>query len=389
MLPAARWLLRRWHLARLGSWNYQVRQRACRGLGAVGGSDVVEALRARHSDKNPDVRAEPCLALSRLGSRAVIPDLLLVVGDRIQEVREAACVALGRLGEQSVAPTLVGLLSWESSYVRRCAIAALGELRYRPAVEALIGLLDRREPRVHAEVCLALGRIGGESVLEPLTRCLEGRDALVRRAACEGLGRLGVAGAVGPLRRALDDSSPAVRRAAASALARTTSALAPRLPAMLCGMHFARFEKRAVVGRLRRPLTTYVACRECDTAARAVMGVTRVVAALDELMAQTVEYEGLCARVNWRKLAQLFDFDAVVLRRADEYDIERFCIQVANDTDEVRKPRYARMQVYVHEDAGLSVGRLNMLRSLFGQVAIVTRAPSPDSAHPTSGEDDA
>ncbi len=388
MLAAARWLTRRWCLARLGSWNYQVRQRACRGLGAVGGPEAVEALRARLSDKDPEVRAEACLALSRVGSRAVVPDLLGVVGDRVQEVREAACIALGRLGEQSVAPTLVALLSWESSYVRRCAIAALGELRHRPALPALTALLDRYEPRVNAEVCLALGQIGGEGVIEPLTRSLEAHDALLRRAACEGLGSLGSAGAIGPLRRALSDASPSVRRAAADALTRTTNALAPRLAAMLCGLHFTRFERRVVTGGFGRVIAPYVACRECDTAARPVMGVTRVVAVLDDRMLQTVEYDGLAARVNWLRAARLFDFDEVVIRRADEYEIERFCIQVGNDMDAFRRPRYARMPVYVHHEAGLSQGRTNMLRSLFGEVRVQTAAPPPTGDQARSGDND-
>ncbi|HOS44761.1 MAG TPA: hypothetical protein PK794_13815, partial [Armatimonadota bacterium] len=55
---------------------------------------------------------------------------------------------------------------------------------------------------------------------------------------------------------------------------------------------------------------------------------------------------------------------------ATDYDVERFCIMVGNDTDARRISRYRRMAVTVAAACDLSENTLRILRSRFGRVAI-------------------
>ena len=48
-------------------------------------------------------------------------------------------------------------------------------------------------------------------------------------------------------------------------------------------------------------------------------------------------------RVNWLQHRALFDFDWVEVVEVDAEDIERFAVQVGNDTDTIRKRRYPNL----------------------------------------------
>ena len=73
-------------------------------------------------------------------------------------------------------------------------------------------------------------------------------------------------------------------------------------------------------------------------------------------------------RVNWLTRRTLFDFDRVEIIQATDEDVERFVIQVGNDTDTFRQPRYKQMRCVVAPDCQLSENTWKILRSFFGQV---------------------
>ena len=74
--------------------------------------------------------------------------------------------------------------------------------------------------------------------------------------------------------------------------------------------------------------------------------------------------------VNWLKRRKLFDFDGVKIIRATDEDVERFAIQVGNDTDVTRVWKYKQMDCLVFAGSELSENTMRILRRMFGQVNI-------------------
>jgi hypothetical protein len=79
------------------------------------------------------------------------------------------------------------------------------------------------------------------------------------------------------------------------------------------------------------------------------------------------QHDGLL-RVNWLARRTLFDFNQVEIIQATDEDVERFAVQVGNDTDPVRQPRYAQMQCFIASQCRLSEKFLRVLQIMFGQV---------------------
>jgi arabinogalactan endo-1,4-beta-galactosidase len=73
-------------------------------------------------------------------------------------------------------------------------------------------------------------------------------------------------------------------------------------------------------------------------------------------------------RVNWSKRRAVFDFDQVEIVAAKDEEVERFCVQVGNDMDEWRQPRYKKMTCAVTQECSLSEHTLRILRRTFGEV---------------------
>jgi hypothetical protein len=93
-----------------------------------------------------------------------------------------------------------------------------------------------------------------------------------------------------------------------------------------------------------------------------------IVAVLDNQDAtEQVQVNG-SLRINWLVHRELFDFDRVEIVQATDEDIERFAVQVGNDTDELRQPRYATMVCTISPDCKLSEGAVRILEQVFGQV---------------------
>lgn len=72
--------------------------------------------------------------------------------------------------------------------------------------------------------------------------------------------------------------------------------------------------------------------------------------------------------VNWLRRGGLFDFDHVEVIQSTEEQVERFAMQVANDTDPSRRPRYRGMVCRVSADCGLPENTVRILASLSDRV---------------------
>ena len=72
--------------------------------------------------------------------------------------------------------------------------------------------------------------------------------------------------------------------------------------------------------------------------------------------------------VNWLIKRELFDFDSVEIKQATDEDIERFVVQVGNDTDLTRKTLYKQMDCIIYPTCQPSPGIIRMLERAFGTV---------------------
>jgi hypothetical protein len=110
----------------------------------------------------------------------------------------------------------------------------------------------------------------------------------------------------------------------------------------------------------------YWGCRVCGQSQDFLYG--RVVAVLDTQMeADVVERDGW-VEVNWLRLQTLFDFGKVDIRQASDEQVERLMMQIGNDTDPFRRPRYPRLNCTVGPNCSLSMNSLKLLERFLGKV---------------------
>jgi hypothetical protein len=114
---------------------------------------------------------------------------------------------------------------------------------------------------------------------------------------------------------------------------------------------------------------TFCGCRACGQSRR-FLEVDYVIAVLDQQMAAQPVQQGQTLRVNWLLRRALFDFDSVEIIAASDEEVERFAVQVGNDTDPARQPRYRKMECLIAAGCALSSNTVRILRQIFGQVTV-------------------
>lgn len=113
----------------------------------------------------------------------------------------------------------------------------------------------------------------------------------------------------------------------------------------------------------------YYGCRTCGQSHHFLKRPRsgKVVAVLDTAIEGfNIDSQGNI-RVNWFSHQALFDFDQVEIVQAGDEAVERFAIQVGNDTDGKRRSQYKQMRCLV-TDPRLSANTLRILQHLFGRV---------------------
>ena len=112
---------------------------------------------------------------------------------------------------------------------------------------------------------------------------------------------------------------------------------------------------------------TYYGCRACKQSRFFIKG-RPLIMCLDNCEPEELsEVEGL-VRVNWFVNRALFDFDQVEIINATDEEVERFVVQIGNDTDELRRPHYINMPCTIAPTCRLSENTLRILERTFGQV---------------------
>jgi hypothetical protein len=150
-------------------------------------------------------------------------------------------------------------------------------------------------------------------------------------------------------------------------IAPTTLHIYPHLSQLRCKRCLAHCV--AHEARLASQRVTYYGCRVCRQSHDFFL-VDTIIAVLDQRMPAEPVEQGNALRVNWLPRRALFDFDEVEIVQAADEEVERFAVQVGNDTDPARQPHYKKMRCWVAHKAGLSDNSLRILRYTFDQLEI-------------------
>jgi hypothetical protein len=205
--------------------------------------------------------------------------------------------------------------------------------------------------------------------LDSLVAALQSRDWADYSMARQTLVALG-GEATEPLHRIAADEANPLQPLAIELLTHieqeTTIRFAWRLAQLLCPRCLTRFGAHSL--DLAWGVSfTYYGCRACGQS-REFLEWPQVVAVLDTNWTELYARQGDQLRLNWLKRRTLFDFDRIEIIQATDEEVERFAVQVGNDTDPVREPRYKQMWCRVGPECRLSENTLRILESIFGQV---------------------
>jgi hypothetical protein len=113
---------------------------------------------------------------------------------------------------------------------------------------------------------------------------------------------------------------------------------------------------------------TYYCCQSCNQSQQFFEFDGQVVAVLDSQQELEQSQQEHILRMNWLARRTLFNFDEVEIVRATDEEVERFAIQVGNDTDKTRQTRYKTMRCLVAAECQLTDNSLRILQRIFGQV---------------------
>ena len=146
--------------------------------------------------------------------------------------------------------------------------------------------------------------------------------------------------------------------------AETTARIFPRIKRTLC--YYCQVSCRAYWTDIPGQLSmVYYGCRQCRQSRKIWTGP--VVVVLDQNLQTEVEIADQY-RVNWLRRRTLFDFDRVEIVQALDEEVERFAVQIGNDTYEPRRRRYARMTCLIKAGCQLSENSVRVLNQVFGRV---------------------
>lgn len=209
-------------------------------------------------------------------------------------------------------------------------------------------------------------------------------DALSDRAEAHlKILRMG-AEAIAPLREIVEMTTDPNLRTCSQQLIRgiatqNRQTLGGQLTKLVCPRCLTRFRAYDIdVSWLEK--VTYYGCRSCGQSREHLSG--QVFAVLDRQMADELVERHNIVRVNWLARRSLFDFDAVAIAQATDEEVERFAVQVGNDTDTTRQGRYRHMRCVVSDGSNLSQNSLKILNRTFGSVEIIPSQPARPTTPP-------
>ena len=149
----------------------------------------------------------------------------------------------------------------------------------------------------------------------------------------------------------------------------TTARLQSQIAKLLCPNCLVHYQAQKIsLGW--RPSLTFCGCRSCKQSRIFLENPGRVIAKLDRGMKTRYTQVSGGLQVNYFALRTLFDFDKVEIINASDEDVERFAVQVGNDTDKVRRSRYSNMACFVSPACHLSENTMRILDKIFKEVVV-------------------
>ena len=167
----------------------------------------------------------------------------------------------------------------------------------------------------------------------------------------------------------VDNSSlqPIARWLLASISAETTDRLAQETDNWVCAQCLRRCQVHMVDLSWQRDLR-YYGCRACRRSYGLLHCPNDIAAVLNATGTQRYTQQDGRVQVNWLVQRTLFDFGSVEIIQATDEDVERFALQVGNDTDPLRSPHYKQMVCTIAPACHLSKNTIRILKQLFREV---------------------
>jgi hypothetical protein len=147
----------------------------------------------------------------------------------------------------------------------------------------------------------------------------------------------------------------------------TTARLYPLMESLVCPRCLVHCHAHWIDVPGVMPLV-YYGCRNCGQSREFLEWTGNIVTVLDTEMAEPFVEQDDTLRGNWFVLRTMFDCDRVDIIRTTDEDVERFAMQIGNDTDEVREARYKEMQCVIDPACELSKNTIRILQHMFGRV---------------------
>jgi hypothetical protein len=143
-----------------------------------------------------------------------------------------------------------------------------------------------------------------------------------------------------------------------------------RSPHLLCPECWVHYDAHSVNVSWSRHIT-YYGCRACGQS-RSYLPVDgrRLVALLDRESDIEKTIDNRQIRVNWIEYRKPFDFEEVEILQATDEDVERFAVQMGNDTDPFRSSRYKKVCCTISSDCRLSENTMRVLQKVFGRMEV-------------------
>ena len=306
-------------------------------LGNIGGKQAVESLILALKDDSLPVRRKAVEALIKTGDVESLTPFIDTPYDPGDLTQQGAAEVLDEMGWQpgnhrQLASCLLIRPGWEG-------YPAWKDLpgEDRDAVEILIEKLRDWGLEVQGKATIALGKIGDARVFDPLLQACYKQVFFIKwkkqaeRTFKEICGRL----------EALDTG-------------------------LVCKKCFLRYrEKCRYLNIFYLPPTAYYTCPNCFSSGNYFSGILKIVLVLDHQFEEIyVENRGILL-VNRFKLKKLCDFDEIRIKDADDYEVEKFVMELKNDPDDERRKKLGNIPVILSPRLKLSAAKMNLLRDNF------------------------
>jgi len=177
----------------------------------------------------------------------------------------------------------------------------------------------------------------------------------------------------------LNDDTHGLQLIAANLLENIANRTAPRLKdkttPLICPMCLAHCIPHKIIKTVSKATVkvaikdvsmlkvTHYGCRLCYQSKNFVEG--QLVVVLDHTMQAERLEENNQLRINWFKHKNPFDFDVVEIKQASDEDVERFVVQIKNDTDPGRKEHYKTTTYIIALDCQLNHNTHRILERTF------------------------